>query len=63
MERNNISEAEEKKIRSYLMGWSETSNSAETYTKRYTQQRGNEVILDMGNQLLNDSHLNNEDKI
>jgi integrase len=63
MEKNNISEAEEKKIRSYLMGWSETSNSAETYTKRHTRQRGNEVILNMGNQLLNNFHLNNNDKI
>jgi integrase len=63
MEKNNISEAEEKKIRSYLMGWSETSNSAETYTKRHTRQKGNKVILNMGNQLLNNFHLNNKDKI
>jgi len=58
MERKNISENEEKKIRSYLMGWSETSNSAATYTKRYTKQKANEVLLEMGNQ-----SLNNKDQI
>jgi len=52
VEKRDISESEEKKMRSYLMGWSETSNSAATYTKRYTRQKANEILLDMGNKSL-----------
>jgi len=52
MEKGDISEEKEKKYRSYLMGWEETSNSAATYTKRYTQKKANDVLLDMGNHLL-----------
>ena len=58
IEKNNTPESKEKKMRSYIMGWAETSNSAITYTKRYTKQKANEILLDMGNQ-----SLNNEDKI
>ena len=47
MESKNISEAKEKQMRSYLMGWSNTSNSADTYTKRYVQQEANQTILKM----------------
>lgn len=56
MEGGNISEEKEKKLRSYLMGWSETSDTASTYTKRYTQKKANEVILKMGNDLLYNSN-------
>jgi len=53
MENENISKEKEEKLRSYLMGWSETSDSAKTYTKRYIQKEANEVMLNMGNDLLN----------
>jgi len=47
MEQNNVPEAEEKKLRSYLMGWSEFSGMAATYTKRYVRQKANEASLDL----------------
>ncbi|MDM5263983.1 tyrosine-type recombinase/integrase [Sulfurovum sp. XTW-4] len=62
MDEKNISEEKEKKIRSQLMGWSESSNSAATYTKRHTQTKANEVILEMGNEQLNRSYKDTGDK-
>ncbi len=47
MEQNNVPEAEEKKLRSYLMGWSEFFGMAATYTKRYVRQKANEASLDL----------------
>lgn len=55
MEKKNISEDQEKKTRSYLMGWSENSNSATKYTKRHTRKKANEVILEMGNEMTGDT--------
>ncbi|WP_223899233.1 site-specific integrase [Sulfurovum sp. TSL1] len=49
MDERNESEAKEQKMRSYLMGWDETSGSAETYTKRHVQRKANESILEMDN--------------
>lgn len=62
MEGKNISEEKEKKLRSYLMGWEETSNSATTYTKRYTQKEANDVLLNMGNDLLDNVKTHDSDK-
>jgi len=56
MDEKNIPEKKEKKLRAYLMGWSETSNSAATYTKRHTQKKANEVTLQMADGL--PSHIN-----
>lgn len=52
MEQNNISETEEKKLRSYLMGWSEFSGMAAIYTKRYVRQKANEASLDLQKKML-----------
>jgi hypothetical protein len=49
MDERNVSEEEEQKMRAYLMGWEETSGSAETYTKRHVQRKANESILQMDN--------------
>lgn len=49
MDSKNIPEDREKQIRSYLMGWSPTSNSATTYTKRHIEEKANEIILEMNN--------------
>ena len=35
----------EERVRSYLMGWSEFSDSAARYTRRYTRKRGEEASL------------------
>ena len=53
MDEQKVPEESEKKMRSYLMGWSDTSNSASTYTKRFVQEKANQVILEMGNKLTN----------
>lgn len=50
-DRKHFSEAEETKMRSHLMGWSETSGTAATYTKRHTRQRANEALLEMQKQI------------
>lgn len=47
MDKNGIGEAQEQKLRSYLMGWSETSDSAITYTKRHIQKKAKEASLSM----------------
>ncbi|MES2580517.1 MAG: site-specific integrase [Pseudomonadota bacterium] len=39
MDRNNVDEEQEKKARSYLMGWSETSGTAATYTRRRIKKK------------------------
>jgi integrase len=52
MDKRNVSEEKEKKMRSYLMGWSETSGTAGTYTRRHTRKRGNEVSLEIQQKML-----------
>lgn len=47
MDDRQISEESEKKLRSYLMGWSETSGTAATYTRRHTRIKAEEVSLSM----------------
>ena len=50
-EKNEISEEEEKKMRSYLMGWSEVSESASKYTKRYVSRKAYQASLDLQNSI------------
>lgn len=45
MDSKEVSEADEQKMRSYLMGWSPTSGTASTYTKRYVRKKAREVSL------------------
>ena len=52
MDEKNIPEELEKKIRSNAMGWSPTSDTAATYTRRHTRQKANEAILEISNRLL-----------
>ncbi|WP_373036585.1 tyrosine-type recombinase/integrase [Sulfurimonas sp.] len=47
MDKKNIPEDKEKKIRSYAMGWSDTSNAASSYTRRHREEEANKVILEM----------------
>ena len=51
MDERKTSEESEKKLRSYLMGWSETSGTAATYTRRHTRKRAQEVSLGMQEQM------------
>ncbi len=47
MDKRKTSEESEKKMRSYLMGWSETSGTAATYTRRHVRKKAQEVSLKM----------------
>jgi integrase len=51
-----LSEAWETKMRSYLMGWNPTSDSAKDYTKRTIRRKAQEVSLQMQGQLMNKDH-------
>jgi integrase len=50
-----MSPATEEKIRSYLMGWEETSGTAQTYNKRHTKQKAAEAVLALQNKYLKKS--------
>lgn len=52
MDRRNVGEETEKKTRAYLMGWSETSGTAATYTRRHVRHKANEASLVMQSQML-----------
>lgn len=52
MDQKQVPEEKEKKIRSRLMGWSETSVSAVTYTARHTQEKANEASLELQKKLI-----------
>lgn len=43
----NISPAREEKLRSYLMGWSETSGTAATYNKRHIREEAGKAIVEL----------------
>lgn len=47
-----ISPANERKLRSFLMGWTQTSLSAATYTERYIERSANELSLKLQRQFL-----------
>ncbi|WP_018605542.1 tyrosine-type recombinase/integrase [Uliginosibacterium gangwonense] len=47
MDAKKITEAEEMRYRSYLMGWSPTSNTAATYTRRHVRNKAMKVSLEM----------------
>jgi integrase len=51
MDRRNIPEEKEHKMRSRLMGWSETSKTAATYTKRHVRKKAREASLALQQQL------------
>lgn len=44
-----MSQAEEKQLRNYMMGWADESKMAANYTARYVEQRGREMSLKMQN--------------
>lgn len=44
--------AEESKVRSRLMGWSETSGSAATYTRRHTKRKSREASLALQSKII-----------
>ncbi|WP_454730866.1 MULTISPECIES: tyrosine-type recombinase/integrase [Cupriavidus] len=53
MDQMKTPEADEQKMRSFLMGWSETSGTAVNYTRRHVRQRANEVSLQLQSEMTN----------
>jgi len=51
MDKRGVAEETEKKTRSYLMGWSETSGTAATYTRRHIRLKANAASLEMQNRM------------
>ena len=47
MDHNKVPEDTERKARSYLMGWSETSGTAAIYTRRHVREKAKRVSLDL----------------
>jgi len=47
MDHNKVPEDTERKARSYLMGWSETSGTAAVYTRRHVREKAKRVSLDL----------------
>lgn len=47
VDKKGLSPDEEKKLRSFLMGWSDTSDSAMAYSRRHVRLKAQKVSLDM----------------
>jgi integrase len=47
MDKRGNNEESEKKLRSYLMGWSESSETASTYTRRHVREKARQVSLEI----------------
>lgn len=52
MDQKDVSEETEKKARSYLMGWSETSGAAGTYTRRHVREHAKRASLALQEKML-----------
>jgi len=52
MDKNKVSEEQEKKSRSYLMGWSETSGTAAIYTRRHTRKKAHDASLELQKKMI-----------
>lgn len=57
MDRHKTADNDEQKMRSFLMGWSETSGTAVKYTRRHVRQKANQASL------LMQSEMTKEDEI
>ena len=44
-----LNEVEEKKVRNFLMGWSDASRSAENYTVRFVEMQAKKALIDLQN--------------
>jgi integrase len=58
MDEAGVTPENERQARSYLMGWSPTSDSAAVYTRRYVRNKAKEVSLGLQDQLLNTGSAN-----
>lgn len=51
-DKQDMPEAREQKLRSYLMGWSETSSTAGTYNKRHIKEEAGKAVIGLQNKHL-----------
>lgn len=52
---NGITPEREEKLRSYLMGWSETSGTAATYNRRHIREEAGKAVIELQNKSLRKS--------
>ncbi len=57
MDKIKTPEADEQKMRSFLMGWSETSGTAIKYTRRHVRKKANQVSLLMQSDMVGDNDI------
>lgn len=55
MDAQKVPEAEEEKLRSYLMGWVQGSRIAATYTRRHTREKAKQASLELQGRMLKDT--------
>jgi hypothetical protein len=53
MDRKKVPESTEKKVRSYLQGWKESSGTAASYTRRHVREQAGKILLKMQEDLFN----------
>jgi integrase len=51
MDKQNVPEEMEKRMRSRLMGWSSTSTTSETYTRRHVRRKADAALLELQKKL------------
>lgn len=57
MDRNKTADSDEQKMRSVLMGWSETSGTAIKYTRRHVRQKANHASLLMQSEMTKEAEI------
>lgn len=57
MDRNKTADSDEQKMRSVLMGWSETSGTAIKYTRRHLRQKANHASLLMQSEMTEEAEI------
>lgn len=57
MDRNKTADSDEQKMRSVLMGWSETSGTAIKYTRRHVRQKANHASLLMQSEMTEEAEI------
>lgn len=51
----SMNEAEEKKVRNFLMGWSDDSRSAENYTVRFLEMQAHKALIELQSDVYKDA--------
>jgi integrase len=60
MDQTGVNQAQEEKMRSYIMGWKEGSGTAATYTQRHVQKKAREAALKLQEHLAKEIRAHND---